>query len=181
MLFVLKYIVERKKDKNQRALGMASLHSQTPSSKRQKVVALPQSSIDLRLLAPFFSLYGLQEAINMPVHACGLCTVVLFSRCLSRSSILNACDKKIAVLCLDRHIGHLCLLLVLLHVLVGEESEGTADQDDRVEADAHVGLAGAAGAGLRAGSLLGLCGRVVGLWIVMLVWWDLSACAVNAL
>lgn len=42
---------------------------------------------------------------------------------------------------------NLCLLLVLRHVLVGEEGEGAADEDDGVEADAHVGLAGAAAAG----------------------------------
>lgn len=58
----------------------------------------------------------------------------------------------------------LCLLLALLHVLVAEESQGAADQDDGVEADAHVGLAGAAGAGLRGGGgLLGFGRGVVGL------------------
>lgn len=63
--------------------------------------------------------------------------------------------------CIGRN---LCLLLVLLlHVLVCEESEGATDQDDGVQADAHVGLLGAAGAGLRAGGLLGFGGRVVGL------------------
>lgn len=161
MLFVLKYIVERK-NKNQRALGWhlstAKLPQQNAKSRSFTTIIYRSSPARSILLA-----VRLQEAITMPVHACGLCTVVLFSRCLPRSSIQNACDKKIAGLCLDRHIGHLCLLLVLLHVLVGEEGEGAADQDDGVEADAHVGLAGAAGAGLRAGGLLGLCGRVVGL------------------
>lgn len=53
--------------------------------------------------------------------------------------------------------------------MVGEESEGTANQDDGVEADAHVGLVGAAGAGL-GGGLLGFGGRVVGLvWLLVLV------------
>lgn len=60
----------------------------------------------------------------------------------------------------------LCLLLALLHVLVAEEGQGAADQDHGVEADAHAGLAGAAGAGLRGGGgLLGFGRRVVGLRI----------------
>ena len=59
---------------------------------------------------------------------------------------------------------NLCLLLGgrRLEVLVGSESEGATDQDNGVEADAHVGLLGAAGAGL-GGGLLGFGGRVVGL------------------
>jgi hypothetical protein len=60
--------------------------------------------------------------------------------------------------------GNLCLLLVgLLEVLVGGESEGATDKDDGVEADAHVGLLGAAGAGGGGGGLLGFGGGVVGL------------------
>ena len=63
---------------------------------------------------------------------------------------------------------NLCFLLVgLREVLVGDESEGAADQDDGVEADAQVGLLGAAGAGLGGGGLLGFGGGVVGL----LGWW----------
>lgn len=58
----------------------------------------------------------------------------------------------------------LCLLLVLLQVLVGEEGEGAAEQDHGVQADAHVGVAGAAGAGLRGALLLlGFGGGIVGL------------------
>ena len=59
--------------------------------------------------------------------------------------------------------GHLCLLLSgrRLEVLVSGESESATDQDDGVEADAHVGLLGAAGGG--GGGLLGFGGRVVGL------------------
>ena len=59
---------------------------------------------------------------------------------------------------------NLCLLLGgrRLEVLVSGESEGTTDQDDGVEADAHVGLLGAAGGG--GGGLLGFGGRVVGLF-----------------
>ena len=67
---------------------------------------------------------------------------------------------------------YLCLLLVrLLQVLVGEEGERAADQDDGVEADAHAGCVGAAG-GLRGGGLLSFGGRVVGLCggEVVLVW-----------
>ena len=61
--------------------------------------------------------------------------------------------------------GNLCLLLVgLLEVLVSDESEGATDQDDGVEADAQVGLLGAAGARLGGGGLLGFGGRVVGLF-----------------
>jgi hypothetical protein len=66
--------------------------------------------------------------------------------------------------------GNLCLLLVgLLEVLVGGESEGAADQDDGVEADAQVGLLGAAGAGGSGGGLLGFGGGVVGLFWSVLV------------
>jgi len=64
----------------------------------------------------------------------------------------------------DHNFVPLCLLLALLHVLVAEEGQSAADQDESVEADAHVGLAGSAGAGLRgSGGLLGFGGRVVGL------------------
>jgi hypothetical protein len=71
----------------------------------------------------------------------------------------------------DRQIENpLCLLLALLHVLVAEEGQGATDQDHGVEADAHAGLAGAAGAGLRGGGLLDFGGRVVGLIGGMLVW-----------
>jgi hypothetical protein len=66
--------------------------------------------------------------------------------------------------------GNLCLLLVgLLEVLVGGESEGTTDQDDGVEADAQVSLLGAAGAGGSGGGLLGFGGGVVGLFWSVLV------------
>ena len=60
---------------------------------------------------------------------------------------------------------NLCLLLGgrRREVLVGDESESATDQDDGVEADAKVGLLGAAGAGLGGGGLLGFGGRVVGL------------------
>lgn len=55
--------------------------------------------------------------------------------------------------------------LCLLQVLESQESKHAANEDDGVKADAHVGLAGAAGAGLgggRGGG--GLCGGVVGLF-----------------
>lgn len=80
--------------------------------------------------------------------------------------------------------GNLCLLLVggCQEVLVGDESESAADQDDGVEADAQVGLLGAAGAGLGGGGLLGFGGRVVGLFgLVGLVWECVFACDVRAL
>lgn len=54
--------------------------------------------------------------------------------------------------------------LCLLKVLESEESEGAADEDDGVQADAQVGLAGGAGAGLGGGGGLGgFGGGVVGL------------------
>lgn len=60
--------------------------------------------------------------------------------------------------------GNLCLLLVgLLEVLVSGESKSATDQDDGVEADAQVGLLGAAGAAGSGGGLLGFGGGVVGL------------------
>ena len=70
------------------------------------------------------------------------------------------------------------MLVVLLEVLVGEESEGAADQDDGVQADAHVGLLGAAGASL-GGGLLGFGGRVIGLvWLVVSVMGRFGICGV---
>ena len=79
--------------------------------------------------------------------------------------LCSACTF-VVFLCKTKYSIPLCLLLALLHVLVAEERQGAADEDHGVKADAHAGLAGAAGAGLRGGGgLLGFGGRVVDLMV----------------